>query len=205
MPLAHRAQGGAGTGLFEALAKAEGRPARVLLASSDRENVAQRHARPATGRSFTVAPVMRVSRLRHRNALVPVRASCVGAAHSVAILMPERPLDSVWRPLAALVQKRGGRRPKAMRDHLVARIAEASKRGIQRVLADGTRGDPGARKYQASAACDRMQPAQDRQRLRRQRHAMFAPHLRAPAGDGPNGLLKTELSPVRQVSLARTR
>ncbi len=38
---------------------------------------------------------MRVSRLRHRNALVPVHASCEGAARSVGILMPERPLDSV--------------------------------------------------------------------------------------------------------------
>jgi integrase len=70
-----------------------------------------------------------------RYPLFPIIGTGIGAAHAIGIDVSQLPLNGVGAPEPALVQHRGGGRPKAVPRHLILAKPKPAQRRVDRVLA----------------------------------------------------------------------
>lgn len=83
--------------------------------------------------------------LHHLDAFTKVLSTVVRTTDLVALDVGELPLDRVGIP-AILVEHRACHRAKAVACHLVGRVTEATKSGVERVVTHGSRLRSDARK-----------------------------------------------------------
>src|SRR5689334_6594691 len=94
----------------------------------------------------------------------------------VRLLVRELPLDRVRMP-ALLVEQRRCHAPEAVSGHLRIRIAEPPECRVDGVVAHRAVATSLARKYESTAAGQRLELPQDLDGLAGERHEMRSPHL----------------------------